>query len=84
MPNVKTAISIRESLFKEAEALARKLEISRSQMFTMALENFIRQYENRQLLEQINAAYSDAPNLDEQAYQTRMKDYHRRSVEGKW
>ena len=84
MPNVKTAISIEESLFKEAEALARKLEISRSQLFARALENFISQYENRQLLEQINAAYSDAPDLNEQAYQTHMKDYHRRSVEGEW
>ncbi|GFP20016.1 hypothetical protein HKBW3S03_01519 [Candidatus Hakubella thermalkaliphila] len=84
MPNVKTAISIQESLFKEAEALARELEISRSQLFTMALERFVKQHENRQLLEQINVAYSEAPNPDEQAYQTRMKDYHRRSVEGEW
>lgn len=84
MPNVKTAISIQESLFKEAEALACELEISRSQLFAMALENFIKQHENRQLLKQINAAYSDALNPDEQVYQTRMKDYHRRSVEGEW
>ena len=84
MPNVKTAISIQESLFKEAEALARQLEISRSQLFAMALESFVKQYENRQLLEQINVAYSDAPNPDEQAYQTHMRDYHRRSVEGGW
>jgi len=84
MPNVKTAISIQESLFKEAEALARELEISRSQLFAMALESFIEQYESRQLLKQINLAYSDAPNPDEQAYQTHMKDYHRRSVEGEW
>jgi len=84
MPNVKTAISLQESLFKEAEALARELEISRSQLFAMALESFIEQYENRQLLKQINLAYSDAPNPDEQAYQTHMKDYHRRSVEGEW
>jgi metal-responsive CopG/Arc/MetJ family transcriptional regulator len=84
MPNVKTAISLQESLFKEAEALARELEISRSQLFAMALENFIKQHENRQLLKQINVAYSEAPNPDEQAYQTRMKDYHRQSVEGEW
>ena len=84
MPNVKTAISIQESLFKEAEALAHELEISRSQLFALALESFVKQYENRQLLEQINLAYSDAPNLDEQAYQKRMKEYHRRSVEGGW
>lgn len=84
MPTIKTAVSIQESLFKEAEALARKLEISRSQLFAIALENFIRQYENKQLLEQINAVYSDAPNLDEQTCQTHMKNYRRRLVEGEW
>ena len=84
MPNVKTAISIQESLFKEAESLAQELEVSRSQLFAMALESFIREREDRQLLQRINNAYSESPTPDEEAYQSRIKDYHRRSVEGEW
>ena len=38
MACVKTAISIQESLFKEAEELARKLQVSRSKLVSLALE----------------------------------------------
>ncbi|MCL5046466.1 MAG: hypothetical protein M1598_06725 [Actinobacteria bacterium] len=84
MPNVKTAISIQESLFKDAEALAHELEVSRSQLFAMALESFIREHENRQLLQRINEAYRELPTPDEEVHQSLMRDYHRRSVEGGW
>ena len=84
MSSVKTAISIKESLFKEAETLARKMEISRSKLFSMALENFIKYHENNQLLEQINIAYGEAASPEERAYQTHIREYNRRAVEGKW
>lgn len=81
MANVKLAISIRESLFKQAEALARELKVSRSQVFGMAIEKFLREFENRQLLEKINQAYASTPTAEEEAHQTQMKAYHRRLVE---
>lgn len=84
MPNLKTAISIHESLFKKAEALAQKLAISRSQLFTMALENFIREYENKQLFQQINAACETEPDPAEQKYQERMKGYQRQRMKDEW
>jgi metal-responsive CopG/Arc/MetJ family transcriptional regulator len=84
MAVVKTAISLRESLFNEAEALARKLEVSRSQLFAMALENFIAQYQNKQLLTKINAAYSDVPTVAEATQQKYMKNYHRCNMEDRW
>lgn len=84
MPSVKTAVSIPESLFIEAENLARELDISRSRLFSVALESFIEQRKNQHLFEQIDAAYSDGHNFNEQTYQVRMKNYHRRFVEGKW
>lgn len=84
MPNVKTAISMPEALFKKAEEMANRLEISRSQLFALALESFIRQYKNKHLLEKINAAYSDAPDSVESQYRELMKDYHRSALEGEW
>lgn len=84
MSSVKTAISIPKSLFTEAENLACELNISRSRLFSVALESFIEQHKNQHLLKQINAAYGDEHNFNEQAYQVRMKNYHRRFVEGKW
>ncbi len=84
MTNIKTAVSINESLFKRAEDLAHKLEITRSKLVSTALEDYIRQYENKQLLKQINKTYDNKTSSDEQAYQMRMKKYHKRFAEGEW
>jgi metal-responsive CopG/Arc/MetJ family transcriptional regulator len=84
MPSVKTAFSIQESLFKKADALARRLNISRSQLFSLAVEQFIRQHENRQLFEQINIAYDDVPDMEERERLLRLKTKQRRLVEGEW
>ncbi len=41
---VKTEISVRKDLFQEALTLAQTLEISYSQLFTKALEDFVQKY----------------------------------------
>ena len=38
------------------------MKVSRSRLFTLALEEFIRRRENHQLLEKINHAYEAAPD----------------------
>lgn len=65
MPSVKTAISIEESLFEKAEALAGKLEISRSQLFARAVEKHIRDEENEELLRRLNEAHADGPDEED-------------------
>jgi hypothetical protein len=84
MTNVKTAISIQKSLFEQAEALAHAMNISRSRLFALAVEDFIQRYQNQRLLEQINAAYEDAPTPEEQALLRRMRRQHRQMVESEW
>lgn len=84
MESVKTAISIQRPLFEQAEALARKMKISRSRLFVIALEDYIRQYENQDLLSKINAAYADEPDLSEQLIKQKLKKTHRRIAEGQW
>ena len=61
MATVKTAISLQESLFEQAEALATQMNVSRSRLIAIALEEFIRRHQNRQILEKINAAYAEMP-----------------------
>ena len=84
MANVKTAISIQESLFKEVEALAGEMNVSRSKLFAIAVEEFIQRRQNRQLLQQINAAYDDAPDVEEREHQRRIKLQYRQLIEGQW
>ena len=57
--SVKTAISMQEELFKEVNNLAEKLHISRSKLFVIAVQEFIKKNETHQLLSQINNAFSD-------------------------
>jgi len=84
MANVKTAISIQQSLFEQAEALARELHISRSRLFALAVEDFMQRYENQRLLERINDAYADTTTPEEQAFLRRMRRQQRQMVEGEW
>ncbi len=82
MANVKTAISIEEPLFERAEALAREMRISRSRLFVLALEDYIRRRENQRLLKEINEAYGDTPDEVEQSLRRRMRRTQRQIVEG--
>ncbi len=81
---VKTAISLDEALFQKAEALAQELQISRSYLFTLAVQKFIELYESQHLLETLNAAYADDPDPQEAAYLQKMRPQHRRLVEDSW
>ena len=65
MAIVKMEISMEEPLFDEAGTWARKLGITRAELFVRATEEFVRQRENEELLERINAAYDDEPNEED-------------------
>jgi metal-responsive CopG/Arc/MetJ family transcriptional regulator len=84
MESIKTAISIDKSLFAQANALARKMKISRSRLFVLALEDFIREQENRELLAKINAVYENEPDESEKTLRRKTRRSHRRLVEGQW
>jgi metal-responsive CopG/Arc/MetJ family transcriptional regulator len=84
MAFVKTGLSIDKQLFKKADEIASKLDISRSKLYQLALEDYIRQYENRQILEKINNAYSDKTTSEENKFQGHMKIYHKKTQEDKW
>lgn len=84
MAAVKTAISIDERLFKQANAMARRMKVSRSKLFAIAVENMVRQDENRRLLERVNAAYADPPDETERDMLRAMRVLHARAMEGQW
>ena len=85
MSNVKTAISLPESLFERVDRLAREMKVSRSRLFVLALETFIQDYQDRQMFEQINEAYRDTPPTDsEQARLKQIRRQLRRIAEGEW
>jgi predicted transcriptional regulator len=84
MDTIKTAISVNKSLFEQAEELAREMNVSRSRLYSLALEEYIRRQENRAMFEQFNAAYADELDAEEEATLTQMGELHRRAAEGEW
>lgn len=84
MATIKTAISLQDSLFEQVEDLARTLNVSRSQVVALALEEFVQRHQNRQLLDALNHAYQDGFDVDELARTPARKQHHRRMVEGAW
>ena len=84
MATIKTAISIQKSLFEKAEDLARKMKVPRSRLYALALQDYLRRRENRNLLAQINAAQAEEPEAPEKNLRQKSKRTHRRLVEGEW
>jgi metal-responsive CopG/Arc/MetJ family transcriptional regulator len=84
MAQIKTAVSLDKSLYEQIDTLAHKMKVSRSRLFAMALEDFLRHRENEQLLQEINRAYQDAPDHARQTLHPGMRRLHRRIVEGEW
>ncbi len=55
---MKTAISIPDDLFEEAEELAKRLEKSRSELYRIALQAYIAQHDVDRVREAIDRAVS--------------------------
>jgi len=54
---MKTAISLSDSLFEVAEQTARYLGIKRSQLFVLALEEYISKHNGEMITKKINEVY---------------------------
>jgi predicted transcriptional regulator len=83
MTIVKTTISIQNNLFQQAEEIAKEMKISRSRFFVLAVEDFIRRYENKALLDELNRVYEDGADPIGQETPQRMKSKYIKTLEGK-
>lgn len=54
---MRTAVSIPNAIFEEADQLARKLGISRSDLYTSALQAFLEAHRSKQITEALNRVY---------------------------
>lgn len=54
---MKTAISIPDPLFQAAEQLAKRMRISRSELFQRAVQAFLREHQDEGVTEALNQVY---------------------------
>jgi DNA-binding phage protein len=60
---MKTAISIPNQVFEAAEQLARRLGMSRSELYTTAVTDFVERYKVEGVTERLNEVYGSNPEL---------------------
>jgi len=60
---MKTAISIPDEIFEKAERTAKKLGVSRSELYVKAIRDFIEHHRRENLTEKLNEIYSADESL---------------------
>jgi metal-responsive CopG/Arc/MetJ family transcriptional regulator len=56
---MKTAVSLPDALFEEAESLATRLGLSRSGLYAAAIEDFVSRHRAKRVSEKLDAVYGD-------------------------
>ncbi len=59
---MKTAIYIADDIFNSAENLAKHLDISRSELYSRAIKEYIKDLESEDITQQLNAVYEAGDN----------------------
>lgn len=77
---MKTAVSIPDDVFASADALAKRMRLSRSALYAQAVEEFVARHRGDRVTERLDAVYeAQASELDEH-----MARAQRRTVECDW
>ncbi len=62
---MKTAISIPDTVFEEADKLADRLGLSRSELYVRAIQRFLEEHRDSYVTERLNAVYvNESSELD--------------------
>jgi len=71
---MKTAISIPDSIFSQAEKLARHLGITRSELYKRAIEQFLKEKDTKEMMLKLNEIYGHTKsNVDKEFIQAQLK-----------
>jgi predicted transcriptional regulator len=77
---MKTAVSLPDELFRLAERTARKLKMSRSQLYATAISEFIDRRQARKITERLNEIYSEeSAKLDSALHRAQIKSLAKES-----
>jgi metal-responsive CopG/Arc/MetJ family transcriptional regulator len=84
MATIKTAISIDKNLFDHVNELAAEIKLSRSQIFSQAVQYFIDKRDDLDLIRRINQAYSDVLDSGETELLEKSKRKYKEIVKERW
>lgn len=75
---VKLEISLSSALFEKVESLAKELEMSRNELLSIAIEEFIERHETKRMMAALNKVHGDPPDEEERATLRQMQELHRK------
>jgi len=78
--SMKTSISIPDDIFEEVNKLAREYNFSRSQIFCIAVKEYLEKVRSRKLLEALNMSYSDEETPDEKLLRKESIEYYEKTT----
>ena len=71
---VKTAVSLPDEIFRAAEATARRLRVSRSELYARAIAEFLKGQQENSITERLNDVYSQrAAKVDSRLHRAQLK-----------
>jgi predicted transcriptional regulator len=71
---MKTAVSVPDDLFRQAEATARRLRVSRSELYAKAIAEFLKRQHGNAITERLNDVYSRHPaEVDSGLHRAQLK-----------
>lgn len=71
---MKTAVSMPDELFRQAEAAARRLRLSRSELYATAIAQFIESQRTDAVTDRLNEIYrQQSANVDEALHRAQLK-----------
>ena len=75
-----TAVSIPDEVFKEVDKTAKEFNYSRSELFTIAVKEFLEKIKSKKLLDALNKAYSEVESPEEITLRQKSKKYYAKKV----
>jgi metal-responsive CopG/Arc/MetJ family transcriptional regulator len=82
--NMKTAISIDDEILQEADETARRMGLSRSRLFALAVGDFLQRQRREQMLLRLNEVYANQEEPAEKSLLKGIKSKARRTVKDPW
>jgi len=67
---MKTAISIPDKIFRSADSLAKRLGVSRSQLYATAITEFLLRHQSRKVTERLDHIYEEEDSSMAQGFVT--------------
>jgi metal-responsive CopG/Arc/MetJ family transcriptional regulator len=77
---MKTAISVPDNLFEEIEKVAKEHHYSRSEVFVIAVREYLEKQRSKRLLSALNEAYATAESPEEYKVRAKGKRRYRKTV----